>query len=79
MGLLWNSVDIGVRIGKELGEAIALFASYYLRKDDRVSIRGLRKASTRWNSTQQPQPVQSRIYIVLRSNRDSNIVANLIL
>lgn len=50
MGLLWNSVDIGVRIGKELGEAIALFASYDFRKDDRVSIRGLRKASTRRNS-----------------------------
>lgn len=76
MGLLWNSGDIGVRIGKELGEAIA---SYDFRKDDRVSIRGLRKASTRRNSPQQPQPVQSRIYIVLRSNRDSNIVANLIL
>lgn len=50
MGLLWNSGDIGVKIGKELGEAIALFASYDFRKDDRVSIRGLRKASTRRNS-----------------------------
>lgn len=79
MGLLWDSGDIEVRIGKELGEAIALFASYDFRKDDWVSIRGLRKASTRRNSPQQPQPVQSRIYIVLRSNRDSNIVANLIL
>lgn len=50
MGLLWNSGDIGVKIGKELGEAITLFASYDFWKDDRVSIRGLRKASTRWNS-----------------------------
>lgn len=79
MGLLWNSGDIGVRIGKELGEAIVLFASYDFRKDDRVSTRGLRKASTRRNSPQQPQPVQSRLYIVLRPSRDSNILANLIL
>lgn len=79
MGLLLNSGDIRVRIGKELGEAIALFASYDFRKDDRVSNRGLRTASTRRNTPQQPQPVQSRLYIVLRSNRDSNILANLIL
>lgn len=74
MGLLWNSGDIG-----DLGEAIALFASYDFRKDDRVSIRGLRKASTRRHAPQQPQPVQSRIYIVLRPSKDSNIIANLIL
>lgn len=79
MGLFWDCGDTRVRIGKELEEAIALFASYDFRKDDRVSIRGLRNTSTRRNSPQQPQPVQSRIYIVLRSNRDSNILANLIL